>query len=636
MSNSGKIAGFVLAASLMAGCQSEVKQDDTPEAARAAQTAPVAKIDIVRTATKNAYFGDMHIHTKNSFDAFVFGTRSTADDAYRFAKGETIDNGTSQPISLSGPPLDFLSVTDHGEYMGIVATMSDPKSDLYKTRTGQAAFGPNNTNQRLTFLNIGVTMVTGIELEEIYDREVIDSAWAENVAAAEKHNAPGSFTTFSGYEFTAMALNGRVIDNQGANNLHRNVIFEGEAPERVFSTLDSTNPEDLWSWMNTERASGRDVLAIPHNSNVSNGLMFAGAKTDGSPMDAAYASNRMLNEPLVEITQVKGTSETDPVLSPNDEWADFELYEYLLGGTTPATKVPGSFVRQSLASGLGIEEKTGGNPYEFGLIGSSDTHVSAASLYEEDFFGKFSNDLDLQRRGSVPPQGAKDWPKGYTEPKDLISAPQYGASGLAGVWAESNTRPDIFAGMRAKETFGTSGPRMKVRMFAGDYDASVLDAPDLLEQAYARGTAMGGKASADAPQDFLVWALKDPAGTPLQRLQIVKVWNEDGTNMEAIYDVACAGGAAPDAGTNRCADNGANVDLTTCATNDETGAGELKAVWQDPDFKPGAKVAYYARVLENPKCRWSSWDAVRNGSPPSPIMNATLQDRAWGSPIWVE
>jgi hypothetical protein len=631
MIHAKKLTVLMLTAALVAGCGDQAKQDKKP-----VETRTEASAEIPRNPTKNAYFGDTHIHTKNSFDAFIWGTRTTADDAYRFAKGETIDNGAGQNITLSGPPLDFLSVTDHGEYMGVIASMANPDSVHHKTATAQAAFGPDSAGQRQAFIDIGTTIVTGEEIEEIYDLEFIDSAWAENVAAAETHNKPGTFTTFAGYEFTAMVINGSIDADQGANNLHRNVIFEDTAPKRLFSTLNSTNPEDLWNWMNSERAAGRDVLSIPHNSNGSNGMMFDNVMTDGSPLSAAYAANRMLNEPLVEITQVKGTSETHPVLSPNDEWADFELYEVLIGSVLPSKKVEGSFVRPSLARGLRIEDETGGNPYEFGLIGASDTHVSAPSLYEEDFFGKFAADLVMARRGTIPPDGAADWPENYQTPPELIAVPQYGASGLAGVWAEANTRADIFAGMRAKETFGTSGPRLKIRMFAGEFGDDVLDAPDMLEQAYAGGTPMGGRLNADAAPDIIAWALRDPNGTPLQRLQIIKVWHADGASQERIYDVACAGGAAPDVATRRCPDNGASVDLKTCATNDETGASELKAVWRDPDFNAGQKAAYYARVLENPKCRWSTWDAVRNGTPPNPNMHATLQDRAWGSPIWVE
>jgi len=491
-----------MSAVLLAGCGDKPATEQTQEIAKTVKIDPAT---IERTATKNAYFGDLHVHTKNSFDAFITGTRTTPDDAYRFAKGATIDNGAGTDVKLSGPPLDFYGVTDN------------------------------------------------------------------------------------------MNIIGRIDDNLGATNLHRNVVFRDKAPERLFTTLDSTNPEDLWSWMNEQRAQGVDVLAIPHNSNASNGQMFAMTMNDGSPLTKTYAENRMKNEPIVEMTQIKGTSETHPLLSPEDEFANHELYEILVGMPTESKKVPGSFVRQSLARGIGLESEIGANPYAFGFIGSTDAHVSSSSLSEENFFGKFPHDTELSNRQSIPPKGAKTWDNAQAEELDLaiISTAQYGASGLAGVWAQANTRADIFDAMAAKETFATSGPRLKTRFFAGEYADDILT-------------------------------------------QVVKVWSENGENMERIYDVACAGGAAPSPATRRCPDNGATVDLTTCQTNDETGAGELKALWNDPDYQAGQKTAYYLRVLENPKCRWSSWDAVRNGTPPNPNMEATLQDRAWSSAIWVQ
>ncbi len=601
-----------------------------------------APVKITENATKNAYFGDLHVHTKNSFDAYITGTRTTADDSYRFAKGEAIDNGAGTQIKLSGSPLDFYGVTDHGEYMGVVAAL-DPQTSqdpLSETETAKSIFGlwGGSTDDRMNaFLAIGTTIVTGEPIEDIYDREFIDSAWAFNVNAAEKHYEPGVFTTFAAYEYTQMNVVGEIEDNLGATNLHRNVVFKDKAPKRLFATLDSTNPEDLWEWMNGQRADGVDVIAIPHNSNASNGQMFATTMTDGSPLTQEYAINRMTNEPIVEMTQVKGTSETHPLLSPEDEFADHELYEILVGMANESEKVPGSFVRQSLAIGMRMEEQTGGNPYAFGFIGSSDTHVSGPSLSEEEHFGKFSHDTDKDQRGSIPPAGAMEWNgEGSGAALDFISTAQYGASGLAGVWAEANTREHIFDAMRRKETFATSGPRLKVRMFAGNYEDGVLAAPDMLAKAYADGVPMGGNLNAgDESPDFILWAMKDPQGTPLQRMQVIKVWSDGDQNMETIYDVACAGGAAPDPATNRCPDNGARVDLSNCATNDETGAAELKTVWQDPSFQQGQKAAYYVRALENPKCRWSSWDAVRNGTAPNPGMKKTIQDRVWSSPIWI-
>jgi len=606
---------------LMTACQ----KPDSPAEIETSGSEPTTSTRIESNPNKNAYFGDLHVHTKNSFDAFIFGTRATPDDAYRFAKGATIKNGAGADISLAGPPLDFLAVTDHGEYIGIVPAMRDRKSPLSKTKTAKSIFGLTATGRRANFLKIGMTVVNGEEIEDIYDRSYMNSVWAETVAAAERHNKPGEFTTFAGYEFTAMTQ----VTDLAAANLHRNVIFKSEAPTQLFTTLDSTNPEDLWTWMNKERAEGRDVLAIPHNSNASNGQMFADVSYDGSPLPAGYGANRLRNEPLVEITQLKGTSETHPSLSPNDEWADFEHYEYLIGSTDKSTPATGSFVRPALGRGLVIEN----NPYEFGLIGSSDTHLGAASLSEKTHFGKFPHDLDPENRQSTPPKKATVWPDILTQKTDLISTPQYGASGLAGVWAEANTRSAIFGAMQAKETFATSGPRIRVRMFAGvDYSPLLLSDPDMVTKAYAGGVPMGGKINAgESSPDFIAWAMMDPAGTPLQRLQIIKVTQ----NGERIYDVACANLQPVNPETFRCSDNGARVDLSTCAANDSTGAAELKAAWQDPDYKEDEGAAYYIRALENPKCRWSTWDAVRNGTPPNPTMKATLQDRAWGSPIWV-
>ncbi|MBT3593428.1 MAG: DUF3604 domain-containing protein [Hellea sp.] len=601
-----------------------------------------APVLVEKIATKNAYFGDLHVHTKNSFDAFITGTRTNADDAYRFAKGDTIDNGAGKNITISGAPLDFYGVTDHGEYMGVLAAMRDRGNPLSKTDTAKSIFGifGGSREARIeAFTKVGTTIVTGNAIEDIYDRDFIDSAWAENILAAEKHYEPGKFTTFAAYEYTNMNIIGKITDNAGAINLHRNVVFRDKAPERLFSTLDSTNPEDLWNWMNDKRDEGFDVLAIPHNSNASNGEMFSTTTTDGSLIDKAYAENRLKNEPIVEMTQVKGTSETHPLLSPEDEFANHELYEILVGMAKESQKVPGSFVRQSLSRGIGIEQDIGTNPYAFGFIGSSDTHVSAPSLSEEEHFGKFSHDTDLANRGSVPPDGKMSWDNVATEETELafISSASYGASGLAGVWAESNTREDIFDAMKRKETFATSGPRIKARFFAGNYENTILSSTKMLEDAYEQGTPMGGvyNSKNESPV-FIAWAIKDPDGYPLQRIQIIKVWSDESKNREEIYDISCAGGAEPSPQTNRCPDNGATVNLTNCKTNDATGSSELKALWSDPNYKKGQNSAYYIRVLENPKCRWSTWDAVRNGTPPNPNMQATLQDRAWSSAIWTK
>ena len=593
---------------------------------------------IERTATKNAYFGDLHVHTRNSFDAYIFATRRTPADAYRFAKGESIPHDAGYEIQLEGPPLDFLAVTDHGEYLGVIPFMDDPNHPLSKTLTAQAAFGDDATASAETFRNIGISFVLGQPIEDIRDQAHMNQIWAQTINAAERHNEPGTFTTFAGYEFTAMTV---VSQEQGsAANLHRNVIFKDQAPEQIFSTLDSTNPEDLWTWMDGQRDSGIDSLAIPHNSNGSNGEMFALQTYDGEPLTEVYALTRLRNEPVVEITQIKGTSETHPSLSPNDEWASFEQYDYFIGSSAKSTVNEGDFVRPSLARGIALAEELGANPYEFGFIGSSDTHIAAATLNEETHWGKFPTDgANPQMRSSVPPDGYTSWadvPEATN--RRVLTGAKFSASGLVGVWAEANTRDDLFQGMRNRETFGTTGPRMKVRLFAGNYDASILDAADLLDQAYAGGVPMGGNLarSTDSTPSLLAWAIQDPLSAPLQRLQIVKVWAEDGAAREAVYDVACSDGSDPDPVTHRCADNGASVDIATCATEPGSGIGELKALWQDPSYDPSQVSAYYVRVLENPTCRWSTWDAVRAGTQPNPQLPTTLQERAWSSPIWID
>lgn len=623
-----------LLGAIIAGCSAPESEVEIHE------DAPVNEAvgTIERTATKNAYFGDLHVHTKNSFDAYIFATRRTPDDAYRFAKGEKIPHDAGYEIQLEGPPLDFLAVTDHGEYLGVIPFMDDPNHPLSKTMTAQAAFGDDAAAAAETFGNIGVSFVTGQPIEEIRDQSHMNQIWAQTINAADRHYEPGTFTTFAGYEFTAMTI---VSQEQGsAANLHRNVIFRDQAPEQIFSTLDSTNPEDLWSWMDNQRKIGIDSLAIPHNSNGSNGEMFALQSYRGEPLTETYALTRLRNEPIVEITQIKGTSETHPNFSPTDEWADFEEYDYFIGSSAKSTVNVGDFVRPSLARGLMLAEELGANPYEFGFIGSSDTHIAAATLKEETHWGKFPTDgANPKSRSSVPPDGYTDWtdvPEASN--RRVLTGAKFSASGLVGVWAEANTRDDLFNGMRMRETFGTTGPRMKVRLFAGNYDSGILAAPDLLEQAYASGVPMGGNLVHDAESSpaLLAWAVQDPLSAPLQRLQIVKVWAEDDTAREAVYDVACSDGSAPDPATHRCADNGASVDVSSCATDPGTGTGELKALWHDPDYDANRVSAYYVRVLENPTCRWSTWDAVRAGTPPNPELPMTLQERAWSSPIWVD
>ena len=608
--------------------------------------APVPEPDPER----RAYFGDLHVHTKWSFDAFAFGTVASPDDAYRYAKGEPIDHPSGFPLQLS-EPLDFYAVTDHAMFLGVASEASDVTTDISKyefaeawhdlnTGEGDGIFGLIKRFAAFGFLGGAVEAIQADEVEEEVILDITRSAWADTVRSADLHNAPGRFTAFVAYEFTSWS------DDMG--NLHRNVIFRDsdEVPAVPFSRVHSANPEDLWEWMDGLRERGIDSLAIPHNSNGSNGNMFRLVDWAEKPLDTAYAEQRIRNEPLIEITQIKGTSETHPLLSSRDEWADFELMEFRVG--SPLYSQPkGSYAREALLNGLVFEQQGIANPYAFGFIGSSDTHTGASGVEEDDFVSKLGLlSATPEQRGSVP--------RGSLSLMGLFGAaanveidgenyasgapPTYGASGLAGVWAEENTRDSIYDALSRKETFGTSGPRMRLRFFAGyDFAPDMLDRNDVVTVAYANGVPMGGELLARREQApaFLLWALADTNSAPLQRLQVIKGWiDEAGQPHEEVIDVACAGGVMPDPSSNRCPDNGATVDLNDCSFSAQTGEAELKVMWSDPNFDANQRAFYYARVLENPTCRWSTWDAIRVGTKPRPDLAATLQERAWSSPIW--
>lgn len=634
----------LLSASLLALGLAACGQADT-QADKVVETAPktahdTAKAVAARTAgyneDKNVYFGDLHIHTKNSFDAYIFNVRNTPDDVYRFARGETIRHPAGYDITIGGDPLDFVAATDHGAYMGILPAMNNPDHPLSELEWSKQMFGTDPALITAAFGKIGGSIRSGVPFPEIYDRELIDSTWQNAIDTANKHYVPGKLTTFAAYEYTAVSMRDTEEANFAGGNLHRNVVFENEAPKRLFSTLDSTNPEDLWDWMDEERAAGREVMAIPHNSNVSDGEMFSLTQTDGSPIDAAYTKQRIKNEPIVEMTQVKGTSETHPALSPNDEWANFEIYELLLSSDV-VSKMNGSYIRQALADGLDLERKTGTNPYKFGIIGASDSHVAGGAFDEEEYWSKVGIlDATPESRGSVPPGGAKSWEGVKRDANADNWFSKWGASGLAAVWAEENTRESIYGGMRNKEAYATSGPRIKLRMFGGyNYTADMLNDANMISKAYADGVPMGGDLSAsNTAPSFLVWAMRDPRNAPLQRLQMIKVWHAGGKAQEKLYDIACSDGLEVNPETNRCPDNGASVNLEDCSIDTNSGAPELKTLWQDPEFDPNMDAAYYVRVLENPSCRWSTWDALKAGVERAADLPPTLQERAYSSAIW--
>lgn len=602
---------------------------------------------------RNAYFGDLHVHTTLSFDAVAFGTTSTAADAYRYARGEAIRHPSGFDVQLS-QPLDFYAVTDHAVFLGLISEASNTNSSMaqyeftkpYHNINESVDGGILDLNARSKVFSAFVADVVAHLLDGTIDEtavnEISQSAWAETISAANDAYEPGKFTTFVGYEFTASTAE--------LEALHRNVIFRGTErfPAQPFSRFNSINPKGLWDWMDKLRQDGVESLSIPHNSNGSNGAMFAFTDWAGNPIDQEYADQRLRNEPLVEITQVKGTSETHPLLSKNDEWANFEIFPLRTSTRIPSDP-PGSYVRDAWQRGLAMEAKGAGNPYKFGVVASSDTHTAAAPLEEDNYFGKVGSfDGSADRRGSIPasflygtlikiaaPVMAEEVDnKTYL---DFSGYKYWGASGIAGVWAEENTRESIYDALRRKETFATSGTRIKVRFFAGyDFDDELIDDPRIVRNAYEHGTTMGGTLLIDGDRQprFLTWAVADPKTALLQRVQIIKGWVENGEHREQVYDVACSDGLSVDPKAHRCPDNGAEVNLADCSRTAGVGASELKTIWQDPDFIPGQEAFYYVRVLENPVCRWSTWDAIRAGETPRSDLAATIQERAWSSPIW--
>ncbi len=610
---------------------------------------PYLNIDPKMSASRVPLFGDLHVHTTYSFDAYIFGTLATPDDAYEFAKGRSIKHPAGFDVSLDRP-LDFYGVTDHGTFLGQVAEAATPGTPYYDAPSSAQVNdinSPENLNistiprRTEAFGGFLVNTITALR-ERKLDIQYLDSvsrrAWADTVAAAERHNDPGNFTTFIAYEYTASTAD--------MGNLHRNVIFKGNGnriPSVPYSRANSNDPEGLWKWMDRIREDGIESLAIPHNSNGSDGFMFALKDSYGNPLTKEYAELRMRNEPIVEITQVKGTSDTHPALSTNDEWADFEIMPFKVA-TQSYSEPKGSYVRDALLEGIKMEEKEGFNPYKFGFIGSSDTHTAASSQEEDNFFAKIGLlDSSAALRGSIPmtDPAILETDQSLTEVDGKkymnSSAITWGASGLAGVWAETNTRDSIYDAFRRKESFATSGPRMTIRFFAGfNLDQSKINDADLIEHLYANAKTMGADLDGIGQQtpSFFVWAVRDAYTAPLQRVQIIKGYvDASGQPHEQVFDVACSDGGVPDLNSFRCPDNNAKVDISSCAFSQDVGAVELKTFWSDPTFEVDQRAFYYVRALENPTCRWSTWDAVRNNVEPRPDMPKTIQERVWSSPI---
>ena len=568
---------------------------------------------------KNVYFGEEHLHTTNSPDAFVIGARGSWEDAYNWAMGKEIELSTTKEKIKKSTPLDFIGITDHAEYFGVMPSLIDKNSPLYNTELGKKMRDPNAkpSDPDSAINQILGSLVSGNPMKEFVSPELSTSNWKRYVDTANKFNKPGEFTTLVAWEWTSIP-NGR--------NMHRNVFFRDKFPEAPFTAFDSIYPEDLWTFQEVQRGIGRDNLAIPHNANVSDGWMFSPNKFLGGPMDARYAKRQNTNEPLMEIIQTKGQSDTHPLLSPNDEFAEFEMFPNMINVGMPS-QVKYGYMRQGLVEGMIHENKLGSNPFKYGIVAGSDSHASYTPNEEFNFHGTHSLLDDTPKKRLNPNKNASG---------DMPAA--VGSAGITAVWAEENTREAIFDAMKAKETYGTSGPLIRLRFFGGwDYSKNLVKDKHFVEKAYKGGVPMGQdlpKKDGKAPT-FVVWALKDPESGNLDRVQIIKGFiNKWGRADEKIYDVAWSDNRKPDAKTGKLPSVGNTVDVKTAKYTNDIGDTQLSAVWTDPDFDPKQKVVYYVRVLEIPTPRWSTYDAVKLGVPPLKDVPATIQERAWSSPIW--
>ena len=612
-------------------------------------------------------WGDTHLHTNRSVDAYFLENRSAdADTAYRFAKGEPVVHPYHRAKVQIETPLDFLAVTDHAGMLGVpysLLTLKDKR--LADTRLGRRLIELDSTGRRfdafgLFLMGINTVGLSDTErppkigavtalrwriadlftpadhtaravrwlssdpslMDDLIIEDLFQSHWQFNVAAAERHYEPGEFTTLIGWEYTPTT--------DGAN-LHRIVMTpaNGETAGMFlpFSADDSANPEELWAWLSeTNKATGADFVSIPHNSNISKGEMFARVNMSGEPIDEGYARLRVQWEPVAEVTQIKGTSETHPLLSPDDEFAGFEFFNALIDARSdtppPPTLEEGDYVRAALKTGLEIDATLGVNPYKLGMIGSTDSHSGLATAEEDNFMGKMAIDSIPENKEAGLGGSVSGW--------------EMSASGLAAVWARENTREEIIAAFKRREVYGTTGPRMAVRFFGGyDFAGGDLDARNLATIGYAKGVPMGGDlAAAPRSPSFLVHAVKDPLGANLDRVQIVKGWlDEGGKAQEKVFDIVWSGDRNPDAG-GKLPPVGDSVDRKTALYENTIGAPELAAVWRDPEFDADARAFYYVRVLQIPTPRNSLYDSVAMGAEPPKGYAEVIQERAYTSPIW--
>jgi len=584
-----------------------------------------------KTIPLRVLWGDAHLHTVFSFDAGLFGTKLTPDDAFRFARGDEVVSTTGVPAKLRHP-LDFLVVTDHSNYLGLPVALRENDPAITSNPTGKRwAEALHEGGEKALSLFSEIAASIGDNKNAMDTQGLLKSTWAKSVAAAEKYNEPGRFTAFIGFEWTSAP---------GGNNLHHNVIFRDAADKALqvipLTTFDSEDPEKLWAYLaDYEQKTGGQALSIPHNSNLSGGLMFADKTFGGKPFDKPYAEARAKWEPVAEITQTKGDSETDPSVSPDDEFANFERWDKTnIGGTQDDTpeQQPHNYLRPALTRGLKFEQDLGANPYKYGFIGSSDNHTALSTVAADNFFGVSPSGEPGIGRMTAPPLVITKGHKPLPPPAEMVS------SGLAAVWAAENTRESIFDAIRRRETYATTGTRITVRIFAGwDFKPGDAQRSDFAEYGYAHGVPMGGDLSgahAGQKPTLVIQAAKDPDGANLDRVQVIKGWvDAQGQTHEKIFDVAWSGERKPGA-DGKLPLVGSTVDIPSATYANSIGAPVLDIAWTDPTFSAAERAYYYVRVIEIPTPRWTTIDAKRFGSTLPTTVPPAITQRAYTSPIW--
>lgn len=572
---------------------------------------------------KNPYFGQTHLHTGWSFDEAFYNVRVGPENAYRHARGEKVMHPAGYEVQLK-IPLDFMVVSEHAEYMGVLIRMYDSTSTVFNNKIGTTLRESGDDLDKSTAGFYGLVAATiqpdGSTKPDptLNTEELKRSVWDEYLEITDSFNEPGTFTTLAGYEWSSQP---------NMSNLHRNVIFKSTENLPVpFSYFDSQRPEDLWAWMDTQREKGVSLFAIPHNGNLSNGIMFALEDSEGNPIDSTYASTRMRNEKLTEIIQTKGQSETHPMMAPNDEFAGFEIWTKPVAGPGVVKIKETNYVRNAFKNGIKLEQELGVNPFKYGVVGGGDIHTSIVS-HEE-----YAHSGEHNLKSSSPK--ARLLVNAPNEPSKI----EQGTAGLSCVWAEENTREAIYEAMVNKEAWATSGSRITARIFGGfDFGDTQVGDSNWAEIGYQNGVPMGGDLEGTANSTglkFMIWAMKDPNSGNLDRIQVVKGWlDAEGNTNEKIFNVAWSGDRQLDA-EGKLPAVGNTVNIAQATYTNSIGSPELAVTWSDPEFDPTQAAFYYVRVLEIPTPRWSTFDAKALGIEPPKDFPATIQERAWTSPIW--